>query len=50
MDTDFILPDDITIEQMRSAYSKMLSDKDTSVLSLGAKSLPENDDASKKIF
>ena len=50
MDTDFILPDDITIEQMRSAYSKMLSDKDTSVLSLGAKSLPENDNASKKSF
>ena len=50
MDTDFILPDDITIEQMRSAYSKMLSDKDTSVLSLSAKSLPENDDASKKSF
>ena len=48
MDMDFILPDDATTEKMRFAYSKMLEGKDTSVLSLGAENLSENDDTSKK--
>ena len=46
MDMDFILPDDATTEKMRLADSKMLEGKDTSVLSLGAENLSENDDTS----
>ena len=34
MDMDFILPDDVTTEKMKSAYDEMLKKKNTAVFSL----------------
>ena len=41
MDMDFILPDDLTAEKMKSAYDEMLKRKNTAVFSLS--NVVEND-------